>query len=128
MKVTVEPWASDELRELAESGKPVPWAQEKFHFTSDARTLVFTLDNLGRARLKSVIIDGKYWFVETLSRAVAGNKGVERSAHRLLQQAVAWLRDERNVRHIEVFDRQSGMAQPHQVDDLIRFSSNGSEE
>jgi hypothetical protein len=128
MQVSIETYVSDEMRRLAESGKPIPWAQEKFHFTSDARTLIFTLDNWGRVRLMRVVVDGKYWVVETLSRAVTGNHGAGDFERRLLREAVIWLRDQRSVCHIEIFDRPSGTSQIHQVEDLIRFASTGSEE
>lgn len=128
MQVSIRNFALDELRELADSGKPIAWQGEEFRFSLDARTLIFTLDNLGQARLRTVVVDDRHWFIETLSRVLIGKLDQEETARRLLTQAIAYLRDERGVSNIEVFDRPSGMLCSHPVEELIRFASASSGE
>jgi len=73
--------------------------------------------------LRTVVVDERHWFIETLSRVLVGKVDQEETARRLFTQAIAYLRDERGVSNIEVFDRPSGMLCSHPVEELIRFAS-----
>jgi hypothetical protein len=109
MKIICDRHEDWDLKALYDEGMDVSWAGETIAFAEEARTLMFTLDDSmpGEAVLRTIFEDGRKLAVK-LGAAFADNEIQLPLGDPLLVHAVEFLREEREVRQVAVYDGPRG--------------------
>lgn len=114
MNVSIEHFEDADLKARFESGERIPYAQEKFRFEEDDRAVIFTLDSLRTTTFRTIKVGAQTRFVETIDRAIKSQPCLA-----LLEEALVYLREQRAVEQVNVYNRPMGQYQSYSIDELI---------